>query len=156
MISGGVCITALDTFTFLLVHFYGVRKLEFLFVFLVGTMSVCFGVLFGISKPDPSALLRGWFVPYCAANNVLQAVGTLGAVIMPHNIYLHSALVQSRAVDRENRAAVAEANKYNAIESSLSLGVSFFINMFVLSVFAAGFAGTAGADNIGLREAGAS
>jgi Mn2+/Fe2+ NRAMP family transporter len=73
---------------------------------------------------------------------------------MPHNLYLHSALVQSRAIDRNNRAAVKESNMYNAIESSGSLFISFIINAFVVSVFAAGFFGTDGADDIGLQEAG--
>jgi Mn2+/Fe2+ NRAMP family transporter len=117
-------------------------------------MSVCFAVLFGISKPDAGELVKGWLLPYCASSVVIQAVGTLGAVVMPHNLYLHSALVQSRAIDRSNRPAVAEANLYNTIESSLSLLLSYFINMFVVCVFAAGFFGTPDADSIGLREAG--
>ena len=73
---------------------------------------------------------------------------------MPHNLYLHSALVQSRRIDRQNRVAVRESNFYNAIESSGSLFISFIINAFVVSVFAAGFFGTPGADDIGLEQAG--
>ncbi len=129
-------------------------QLELVFALLVGTMSVCFAVLFGISKPDAGEIMKGWFYPYCASSVVIQAVGTLGAVVMPHNLYLHSALVQSRAIDRSNRPAVAEANLYNTIESSLSLLLSYFVNMFVVCVFAAGFYGSPIADSIGLRDAG--
>lgn len=63
-------------------------------------------------------------------------LGLVGAVIMPHNLYLHSALVLSRKVNYRNRNAVAEGNYYNAIESAISLGVSFFINTFVIATFA--------------------
>lgn len=115
-------------FTFLLVHYYGVRKLEFLFAALVGIMTICFAVCFGISKPDGGEIIKGKLstatsfchlidihmfslsivalflgflpvsglvVPYCSSDTVVQAVGTLGAVIMPHNLYLHSALGQN-------------------------------------------------------------
>ena len=70
---------------------------------------------------------------------------------MPHNLYLHSALVQSRAIDRSNRLAIEESNFYNAIESSGSLFLSFIINAFVVSVFAAGFFGSPGASDSALR-----
>jgi natural resistance-associated macrophage protein len=111
-------------------------------------------VCFGISSPDFSGILKGTIVPSCSSDVVVQAVGTLGAVIMPHNLYLHSALVQSRAIDRSNRLAVQESNFYNAIESSCSLFVSFIINACVVSVFSAGFFGTVGASDIGLEQAG--
>jgi len=78
----------------------------------------------------------------------------IGAVIMPHNIYLHSALVQSRDVKRDSPVNVREANKYFAIESSIALLVSFICNLFVVSVFAVGFFGTPDANNIGLHNAG--
>merc|ERR1712129_149063 len=90
--------------------------------------------------------------------NVLQAVGILGAVIMPHNLFLHSALVQTRSLKRTNKAAVREGNYYFTIEGGMSLLVSFFINLFIVAVFAKGF----GEDNqtgvvakdVGLRTAG--
>ncbi|XP_029975078.1 natural resistance-associated macrophage protein 2-like isoform X2 [Salarias fasciatus] len=94
--------------------------------------------------PDQGQLLKGMFVPYCEGCGpvqLTQAVGIVGAVIMPHNIYLHSALVKSREVDRSNRKEVKEANKYFFIESSMALFVSFLINVFVVAVFAEGFYG---------------
>jgi len=62
---------------------------------------------------------------------VLQAVGIVGAVIMPHNLYLHSALVKSRVIDRTKKEAVKEANKYFFIEATVALFVSFLINVFL-------------------------
>ena len=76
-------------------------------------------------------------------SGVTQAVGILGAVIMPHNLYLHSALVLSRKIET-NKAKKHEANIYNGIESSIALFISFIINMFVISVFANGFSDKTG------------
>ena len=84
------------------------------------------------------------FVPYCencGSKELLQAVGIIGAVIMPHNIYLHSALVKSRNINRSRRDKIREANFYYLVESSIALFVSFLINVFVVSVFAEGFYG---------------
>jgi NRAMP (natural resistance-associated macrophage protein)-like metal ion transporter len=144
----GCLITGLDTFTFLIIHAYGVRKLEAFFAALIFTMMVCFFVNFGFTGPqwmggpwnvDGGGILLGTLVPTVNDYAVIQAVGILGAVIMPHNIYLHSALVQSRNINRKNPQAVEEACKYNAIESAVALIVSFFINAAVVTVFARGF-----------------
>lgn len=74
------------------------------------------------------------------------AVGVIGAVIMPHNLYLHSALVKSRNVDRSNAGKMRQANMYFFIESSIALFVSFIINVFVVAVFASGLYGKTNAD----------
>ena len=66
-------------------------------------------------------------------------MGIIGAVVMPHNIYLHSALVKSRDVNRQKASDVKEANKYFFIESAIALLISFIINVFVVSVFAERF-----------------
>lgn len=117
--------------------------------------------------PNQAELLKGMFVPYCEGCGpvqLTQAVGIVGAVIMPHNIYLHSALVkvsspaqmsktspqacsrappfpQSRDVDRSSRKDVKEANKYFFLEACLALFASFLINVFVVAVFAEAFYG---------------
>ncbi|KAK7486309.1 hypothetical protein BaRGS_00022479, partial [Batillaria attramentaria] len=114
---GGVLITIVDTFTFLLLDKYGLRKLEAFFCFLITIMD-------------------------CGSDQLLQGVGVVGAIIMPHNIYLHSALVKSRQVDRDNKEKVKEANMYFFVEATIALFVSFVINVFVTSVFAEGFYGT--------------
>lgn len=108
---------------------------------LIAIMLVCFCVNFlrgGVASAD---IVDG-FVPRVQSYAVVQAVGIVGAVIMPHNIFLHSALVQTRQVDPTNPRKVHEANKYFAIESGGALFVSFLINLAVLGVFAKGFFST--------------
>ncbi|XP_020498020.1 natural resistance-associated macrophage protein 2 isoform X2 [Labrus bergylta] len=138
----GVLITITDTFVFLFLDKYGLRKLEAFFGILITIMALSFGYEYVLVKPDQGELLKGMFVPYCAGCGkvqLLQAVGIVGAVIMPHNIYLHSALVKSRDIDRKNKNEVKEANKYYFIESTIALFVSFLINVFVVAVFAQAF-----------------
>ncbi|KAM7401936.1 hypothetical protein PAMP_017213 [Pampus punctatissimus] len=139
---GGVLITITDTFVFLFLDKYGLRKLEAFFGFLITVMAISFGYEYVRVKPDQGDLLKGMFVPYCAGCGPVQleqAVGIVGAVIMPHNLYLHSALVKSRDIDRKNKKEIKEANKYYFIESSIALFVSFLINVFVVAVFAQAF-----------------
>lgn len=151
----GVIITACDTFTFLFLNYFGIRKLEALFGALVSTMGVCFAIMFAIGKPPVLSILEGWAIPRVPKSALTQAVGTIGAVIMPHNIFLHSALVQSRKIDRSKPRRIKEANYYFAVESAMSLFASFFINLCVVSVFASGFyMNSYSTDEIGLFEAG--
>lgn len=81
-------------------------------------------------------------------------MGVVGCVIMPHNVFLHSALVQSRKIDTRKKGQVQEALNYYSIESTVALLVSFMINLFVTTVFAKGFYSTKQADSIGLINAG--
>ncbi|CAH1789396.1 unnamed protein product, partial [Owenia fusiformis] len=146
---GGVLITIADTFTFLLLDKYGLRKLEAFFGVLISIMAITFGYQYGVSAPNQGELLKGMFFPYCegcGSKELLQAVGIIGAVIMPHNIYLHSALVKSRDINRNNKGEVREANKYYFIEATIALFVSFLINLFVVAVFAEGFYGKSSQD----------
>uniref|UniRef100_A0A8C1RQL6 Solute carrier family 11 member 2 n=2 Tax=Cyprinus carpio TaxID=7962 RepID=A0A8C1RQL6_CYPCA len=122
----------------------GLRKLEAFFGFLITIMALSFGYEYVRVAPNQGEVLKGMFVPYCSGcgpTQLEQAVGVVGAVIMPHNIYLHSALVKSRDINRENKKEVKEANKYYFIESSIALFVSFLINVFVVAVFAEAFYG---------------
>ncbi|XP_069703805.1 protein Malvolio [Periplaneta americana] len=138
---GGVIITVGDTFTFLLLDKYGLRKLEFLFGFLITVMGITFGYEYVVASPDQGQVMKGMFFPWCEncdSTALLQAVGIIGAVIMPHNLYLHSALVKSRDVDRRKSEKISEANYYFFIESCIALFCSFIINVFVVSVFAYG------------------
>ncbi|XP_047642572.1 natural resistance-associated macrophage protein 2 isoform X3 [Phacochoerus africanus] len=139
---GGVLITIADTFVFLFLDKYGLRKLEAFFGFLITIMALTFGYEYVTVKPSQSQVLKGMFLPSCSGcrtPQIEQAVGIVGAVIMPHNMYLHSALVKSRQVNRANKEEVREANKYFFIESCIALFVSFIINVFVVSVFAEAF-----------------
>ncbi|XP_044762684.1 protein Malvolio-like isoform X3 [Coccinella septempunctata] len=137
----GVLITIIDTFTFLFLDKYGLRKLELVFGTLITIMGLSFGYEFVVSKPNQYEVLEGMFTPWCKgcdSSALLQAVGIVGAVIMPHNLYLHSALVKSRDIDRTKPAKVRDANLYFFIEAAIALAVSFIINVFVVSVFAHG------------------
>ncbi|XP_061390848.1 protein Malvolio isoform X2 [Musca vetustissima] len=152
---GGVLITIVDTFTFLFLDKYGLRKLEFLFGLLITVMAVTFGYEYVVSAPNQGEVLEGMFIPWCKdcdSQVLLQAVGVVGAVIMPHNLYLHSALVKSRDVDRRQPTKVREANFYFFIEASVALFVSFIINLFVVSVFAHGMFGKTNADVLQVCE----
>lgn len=112
-----------------------------LFAFLIGVMGVTFGYEFVVSSPPQGEVMKGLLEPW--AHNydsavLMMAVGVIGAVIMPHNLYLHSALVKSRDIDRRKPEKVEEARMYYLIESSLALICSLIINIFVVSVFAHG------------------
>ncbi|KAF4037680.1 Natural resistance-associated macrophage protein [Phytophthora infestans] len=106
---------------------------------LIGIMCACFFVDFTVSKPSGTEIAKGIAIPRIDDQNVMQAVGMLGAIIMPHNVYLHSALVQSRSRRGAGTGPVKEANFYFGLEAVLALFVSFLINMFVISVFASNF-----------------
>lgn len=137
----GVILTICDTFTFLFLDKYGLRKLECFFGFLITVMAVTFGYEYIVSDPPTSSVFKGMFLPWCEDCDhkaLLQAVGIIGAVIMPHNLYLHSALVKSRDIDRKSSSKVREANHYFFIEACVALFVSFVINVFVVAVFAHG------------------
>ncbi|TKW29263.1 hypothetical protein SEVIR_3G384700v4 [Setaria viridis] len=150
----GVVITSLDCFIFLSLENYGVRKLEAVFAFLIATMAIAFAWMFTDTKPNMKDLLVGILVPKLSSRTIRQAVGVVGCVIMPHNVFLHSALVQSRKIDQNKEYQVREALRYYSIESTIALAVSFMINLFVTTVFAKGFYGSKEAGNIGLENAG--
>jgi len=138
---GGVLITVFDTFTFLGLDKYGLRKLEAFFALLITVMAISFGYEYVVAAPDQAAVVEGLLIPECQGcgnRELLQAVGVIGAIIMPHNLYLHSALVKSRDIDRTKKREVREANFYFFIEAAIALFVSFLINVFVVSVFAEG------------------
>ncbi|CAH0548774.1 unnamed protein product [Brassicogethes aeneus] len=145
----GVLVTIIDTFTFLFLDKYGLRKLETFFGVLITVMGVTFGYEFFKSSPDAMGMVDGMFIPWCEncdSRAMVQGIGIIGAVIMPHNLYLHSALVKSRDVDRSKPEKVRDANFYYFIETCIALFVSFVINVFVVAVFANGLFGKTNAE----------
>uniref|UniRef100_A0A8C3XZX1 Natural resistance-associated macrophage protein 1 n=1 Tax=Catharus ustulatus TaxID=91951 RepID=A0A8C3XZX1_CATUS len=139
---GGVLITIVDTFFFLFLDKYGLRKLEAFFGLLITIMALTFGYEYVVVRPRQVEVLKGIFLPSCPGcgrKELLQAMGIVGAIIMPHNIFLHSSLVKTRMIDRSKKEAVQEANMYFLIESCLALFVSFLINLFVMTVFGEAF-----------------
>lgn len=114
-------------------------------------MAITFGYEFAVVKPEFGEIVKGSLIPWITGGDakvLLQAVGIVGAVIMPHNLYLHSALVKSRNIDRKNVSKVKEANYYFFIEAAIALFISFVINVFVVSVFAHGMYGKTNEDII--------
>ncbi|KAJ2590075.1 hypothetical protein EV177_009132 [Coemansia sp. RSA 1804] len=141
-IWAGVVITAVDSFLFLYVQKLGVRITELVFGLLITTLAVCFFVEMVMIKPDAKEMFKGMFVPRIPQGTVVQAVGIVGCVLMPHNLFLHSALVGSRKLDRraENReGAIREAMRYFRVETSISLIYAYLINMSVVVVFCKAF-----------------
>lgn len=130
----GVLLTGLSTLVLLALQQYGVRKLEFLIAFLVFTIAACFLAELGYAKPNASEVLYGLFVPQLKGNGAtLLAISLLGAMVMPHNLFLHSALVLSRKIPR-SVTGINEACRFYMIESGIALVVAFLINVSVISV----------------------
>lgn len=150
---GGVIITSLEVFLVMFIDRFGARKLELVFTFFISLMTMAFVVEFFIAKPSILGIAKGLVIPRLRASVLVQATGMLGAVVMPHNLYLHSALVLSRHTDRHDVNAVRNSTKYFAIESAGALFISFLINLVVVSVFAVGFYGKPIAASVGLHNA---
>jgi manganese transport protein len=138
----GVLITGLDVLLILLLQRWGFRYIEALVIALIGTMVVLFAVQMFLSKPEYWPVLRNLFIPSASIivnpDMLYIAIGILGATVMPHNLYLHSSIVQSRKYERTpkgKREAIAMAN----IDSALALTIALFVNAAILIVAAAVF-----------------
>ncbi|CAK9155397.1 unnamed protein product [Ilex paraguariensis] len=101
-----------------------------------------------------SILFAGLLVPRLSSKTLQTAVGVVGCVITPHNVYLYSALVHTRKIDPNKKGRVQEALNYYTIESAIAVFVSFIINLLVTTVFAKGFYSTKQSSSIGLVNAG--
>ena len=138
----GVCLTALDVLIILFLQQRGFRFIEALVITLIGTISVCFGLEILFSRPSVLGILHGFFVPspqiVFDSGMLYIAIGILGATVMPHNLYLHSAIVQSRNFER-NSAGKREAIKFCTIDSTIALTIALFVNAAILIVSAATF-----------------
>jgi manganese transport protein len=134
----GVGIGVLDTFIILYLQQKGIRYMEILIFSLVSVIGMCFLVEIFFAKPDGVAVLHG-FIPSSLTGGALYiAIGIIGATVMPHNLYLHSSLVQTRRNGTDERS-IARAIKYNFWDSAIALNLAFFVNTFILIVAAAVF-----------------
>jgi manganese transport protein len=106
--------------------------MEFFIVMLVTVMGACFGIEVLLSKPSVVEVARG-FIPHLNSENLYIAIGILGATVMPHNLYLHSALVQTRSVEQTEQGK-RQACKYNLIDTSIALNAAFLVNAAILIV----------------------
>jgi manganese transport protein len=133
----GVLITGLDVLLILGLQHYGVRMLEAVIAVMVLTVGVCFGVEIALAQPHWHRVAGG-FVPRMDSSSLYIAIGILGATVMPHNLYLHSALVQTRRIG-SSVAAKREAIRYNFIDTMLALNIAFVINVAIMVLSAAVF-----------------
>ena len=135
----GVLITGFDVLLLLAAMHFGFRKIEAIVLTLVTTVAGCFALQLFLSRPEWAPLAAGLFVPSIPdAQAFYIALGILGATVMPHNLYLHTALVQTRDVgptSASRRAAV----RYNTTDTVIALGAAFFVNAAILVVSAAVF-----------------
>ena len=140
-LTWGIIITAADVMIILMLQQRGFRMLEALVITLVATVGACFLFEIIISRPDMAGIAAG-FVPSSSIltdpGQLYIAIGILGATVMPHNLYLHSSIVQTRRYD-ETVAGKQEAVKYAFIDSTIALSIALFINAAILIVAAATF-----------------
>lgn len=111
--------------------------MEAFILILVGTIGACFGIEVFLSAPVWSDVTTG-FVPHLTKESLYVAIGILGATVMPHNLYLHSALVQTRAVE-DSQEGKQQACKWNLVDTTVALNAAFFVNAAILIVSSAVF-----------------
>jgi manganese transport protein len=133
----GVSLTALDTVLVLWFSRYGIRLIEALILALIAVMTGCFGVELWFAKPVLHEMMSG-LVPRLNGQSLYIAIGILGATVMPHNLYLHSALVQTRRIGR-TVADKREACRYNLADSVIALNGALIVNAAILVMAAAVF-----------------
>jgi manganese transport protein len=140
----GVCLTALDVLIVLFLQHKGFRYVEALVIALIVAIAGCFGIELWFAHPDYAAVAAG-FIPRAAIvrdpNMLYIAISILGATVMPHNLYLHSSIVQTRKY-LDNVASKAEAIRFATIDSSFALMTALFINGAILVMSAAVFHGS--------------
>jgi manganese transport protein len=138
----GVIITSLDVLLILLLQRFGFRKIEAVVIGLIGAIVVLFGIQLVLSRPEFGLALKNMFVPspqiVTDPGMMFIAIGILGATVMPHNLYLHSALAQTRKYER-TPAGKREAIRLANIDSAFALTLALFVNAAILMVAAAVF-----------------
>jgi manganese transport protein len=148
----GVALTIADTFLFLLLQRLGIRKMEAFIMGLVGIIGLSFLVEILIAKPNMGEVMVG-FIPSIPSEEALYiAIGIIGATVMPHNLYLHSALVQTRKIKRDV-AGIKKVLKLNFIDSAIALNLAFFVNAFILILAATVFYKTGRTDVAEIKQA---
>jgi manganese transport protein len=133
----GCMVTAFDTFVLLYLQRWGMRQVEAVILALVATIGVCFLIQIYMARPDWGGVVTG-LRPTLPAGALYVAIGILGATVMPHNLYLHSALVQTRRIGADQRSK-AVACRYYLLDSTIALNAAFFVNAAILVLSAAVF-----------------
>ena len=148
----GVAITVLDTFLLLFLQRLGIRKMEAFIIALVAIVGLSFLIEIILAKPSASEVVKG-FIPSIPNNQALYiAIGIIGATVMPHNLYLHSALVQTRKIEKTT-AGIKQALKWNFIDSAVALNIAFLVNAAILVLAASVFFSSGRTEVAELKEA---
>jgi manganese transport protein len=134
----GVSLTVLDTLLLLLLQSYGMRKIEAFIIGLVAIIGGAFVIEMILAKPAMGELVQG-FIPSLPDDTALYiAIGIIGATVMPHNLYLHSSLVQTRRINTSEKG-IWQAIKFNLIDSTIALNAALFVNAAILVLAASTF-----------------
>jgi len=137
-LAAGVLITVLDTVLIMVLHSRGIRLMEAFIVVLITTIGLALGVEIFLSRPEWSGIARGLSPALPGPGALYLAIAMLGATVMPHNLYLHSALVQSRRIVR-TPAGIRNGVRFNIIDSVVALNGAFLVNTALLVMAAATF-----------------
>ena len=148
----GVSITVLDTFLLLYLQKMGMRKMEAFIISLVAIVAISFFIEIIFAGPVIGEIAHG-FIPSALSDEALYiGIGIIGATVMPHNLYLHSALVQTRKIDRSN-AGIKQALKFNRIDTTIALNLAFLVNAAILILAATVFFKTGNSQVAEIKEA---
>ncbi|MGC4102640.1 Nramp family divalent metal transporter [Ferruginibacter sp.] len=148
----GVSLTVLDTFLLLYLQRMGMRKMEAFIITLVAIVAVAFLVEIILAKPVFMEVAHGFIPTFPNEEALYIAIGIIGATVMPHNLYLHSALVQTRKIDR-TKEGIKQALKFNRIDSTIALNIAFFVNAAILVLAATVFFKTGNSNVAEIKEA---
>src|SRR2546426_1915162 len=142
-----VIITGLDVLLLLALQRFGMRTLEAVVLLLIATIAVCYFIeIFVLPQTQPNLLEMGRALvtpSFRQAGMIYVAIGIIGATVMPHNLYLHSALVQSRKLQKDE-ASMRQAIRFNTLDSTVALTIAFFVNASILVLAAMVFFGKTG------------
>ncbi|MEO6490342.1 MAG: Nramp family divalent metal transporter, partial [Ferruginibacter sp.] len=148
----GVSITILDTFLLLYLQRLGMRKMEAFIIALVGVIAIAFLIEIILAKPMIGEVVKGFVPAFPNPEALYIGIGIIGATVMPHNLYLHSALVQTSKIDRTDEG-IRLAIKFNRIDSTIALNLAFFVNAAILILAAAVFFKTGNSQVAEIKEA---
>ena len=148
----GVSITVLDTFLLLYLQRLGMRKMEAFIISLVAIIGGSFVIQMVLAKPKLTDVLTGFIPSIPNSSALFIAIGIIGATVMPHNLYLHSALVQTRKI-ANNSSAIKQALHFNRIDSFIALNAAFFVNAAILILAASVFFTSGNTEVAQLKEA---
>jgi len=164
----GVSITVLDTFLLLYLQRLGIRKMEAFIIALVGVIGICFLINIIMASPQLHDVIQGFIPSLPEASELYKAkgitnalpeetalylaIGIIGATVMPHNLYLHSALVQTRKIEKTN-AGIGKALKWSMVDSTIALNIAFLINAAILILAATVFFKTGRTDVGEIKQA---